>query len=209
VLGGAPTTFVIVFGAIAIAYSLGVALGVLSALQRGRKADVAIAVTVLAANAVPTAVVAVALRSTHASTSLLWATLVVAAGLVAAPTRHQRSALTTTLSSDFVRAAVARGAGPFRTVVFHGLRNSLIPVVTLATLEPPMALGATFVVEHVFALRGLGAMTVEAVGARDTGFLMALSVLLAAVASLAVVVTDVAHALVDPRSRHKLARGRT
>ncbi len=207
---GAPTTFVIVFGAIALAYAVGVALGVASAVLRGRRTDIAIGATVVTANAVPVAIVAVALHeATGGGAGLLWPTLIVAIGLVAAPTRHQRSALSTTLSSDFVRAAVARGASRWRAVVVHGLRNSLVPVVTLATLEPPMALGSAFVVEHVFHLRGLGALTIEAVGQRDTGFLMALSVLLAGVASVAVVLTDIAHAIVDPRTRHKLARGRT
>lgn len=206
---GAPTTFVIVFGAIAIAYTVGVGLGVASAVSRGRRTDIAIATVVLASNAIPTAIVAVALRGVGGGHHLLLPTLVVALGLVAAPTRHQRSALATTLSSDFVRSAVARGASRWRAVVVHGLRNSLVPVVTLATLEPPMALGSAFVVEHVFGLRGLGTLTVEAVSVRDTGFLMALSVLLAGVASIAVVLTDVAHAIVDPRTRHKLARGRT
>ena len=207
---GAPTTFTIVFGAIFIAYAVGVLLGVVSAVSRGRSLDLVTATTVLAAHSVPTALVAVAVsRLCGPTTHLLLPTLVVALGLVAAPTRHQRAALAATLSSDFVRAAVARGAGRWRAVVVHGLRSSLVPVITLATLEPPMALGAAFVVEHVFGLRGLGALTIEAVTTRDTGYLMALSVVLAGIASVAVVITDVAHGLVDPRTRHKLARGRT
>ncbi len=207
---GAPTTFTIVFGAIFIAYAIGVGLGIISAVSRGRNIDLVIATTVLAAYSVPTALVAVAIARMSGPTShLVLPTLIVALGLVATPTRHQRAALAATLSSEFVRSAVARGAGRWRAVVVHGLRSSLVPVITLATLEPPMALGAAFVVEHVFGLRGLGALTIEAVSTRDTGYLMALSVVLAGVASVAVVVTDVAHALVDPRTRHKLARGRT
>ena len=207
---GAPATLAIVFGAISIAYAVGIALGVVSAASRGRKSDVVVTIAVLASYAAPTALVAIVLRRIAGDdTSIVWPMCTVALALVAAPTRHQRSALVTALSTDYVRAAVARGAGRWRAVIVHGLRNALVPVVTLVALEPPVALGATFVAERVFGVRGLGALTVEAVASRDTGFLMILSVLLAGVATVALVFADIAHALVDPRTRHKLGRGRS
>jgi peptide/nickel transport system permease protein len=77
-------------------------------------------------------------------------------GLVAAPTAQQSASLSLALSADHVRAARARGAGRVRAVFVHALRNALLPVGTLATLEGPMALGGAFVVERVFALHGVG-----------------------------------------------------
>jgi peptide/nickel transport system permease protein len=118
---------------------------------------------------------------------------------VAAPSRQQRSALATVLSQDFVRAARARGAGSARALLAHGLRNAVLPVVTLAALEPPMALGGAFVVERVFDLHGLGELTVLAVQARDVSWLMALSIIAAGTAALAVIATDLAYVLIDPR----------
>jgi ABC-type dipeptide/oligopeptide/nickel transport system permease component len=123
----------------------------------------------------------------------------IALSLVAAPTRQQRAALVAVLAQDFVRAARARGAGPARAIAVHGLRNAVLPVVTLAMLEPPMALGGAFVVERVFELHGLGELTLLAVQARDVSWLMAISIGAAAIAALGVIATDLAYVLVDPR----------
>jgi ABC-type dipeptide/oligopeptide/nickel transport system permease component len=118
---------------------------------------------------------------------------------VAAPARQARSALAFVLSKDFVRAAVARGASRTRAVVAHGLRNAMLPVVTLAALEAPIVLGGAFVVERVFGLPGLGEATIRAVAERDTSWLMALSIFTAAGAAVGVIVTDLAYAVIDPR----------
>lgn len=206
---GSKVTLPITFGAIGLAYAAAVVLGSISASRRKTAGDIAIASIVLGAYAVPTAVVAVLVhRVTGSTTSAVPPMLVVALALVAAPTRHQRSALLTALSSDYVRAARARGASQLRALLVHGLRTALVPVVTLATLEPPIALGASFVAERVFGVRGLGTMTIEAVQVRDVDFLMGLAILFASIATVLVVVADVGHALLDPRMRHRLTRGR-
>ncbi len=197
----APVTLVILFGAIALAYGAAIALGSLSAAYRNRPLDLGIACGVLGLYAVPTAVVAVVVaRATGAPpASLLAPTLVLALALVAAPTREQRSALASVLSQDFVRAALARGAGRPRAVLVHGLRNALLPIATLIALEPPMALGGAFVVERVFGLEGIGEATIRAVQVRDQSWLMALSIFAAATAALGVLAADLAYVLVDPR----------
>jgi peptide/nickel transport system permease protein len=84
-------------------------------------------------------------------------------------------------------------------VLFHGLRNALLPMATLAALEGPMALGGAFVVERVFDLPGLGDATIRAVQRRDISWLMALSMCAAALSAIFVVLTDVAYALIDHR----------
>lgn len=206
---GAKVTLPITFGAILVAYSAAIVLGSIAAMRRKTASDIAIAAVVLGAYAVPTAVIAVLVhRFTGSTTSSLPPILVVAVALVAAPTRHQRSGLLNALSSDYARAARARGATQLRTLLVHGFRTALVPVVTLATLEPPIALGASFVAERIFGVRGLGAMTIDAVMVRDVDFLMGLAMLFASIATALVVVADVGHALLDPRMRHRLTRGR-
>lgn len=196
----APVTLTLLFGAIALAYLVAIPLGALSAAYRGGRVDLAIACAVLGLFAVPTAVVAVLVARVGAGHGgLLVPTIVLALGLVAAPTRQQRSALASALAQDYVRAAIARGAGPVRTTVVHGLRNAILPVATLAALEPPLALGGAFVVERVFGLRGLGEVTIEAVQTRDIGWLMVISILAATLAAVAVVATDLVYALADRR----------
>ncbi|WP_438019264.1 ABC transporter permease subunit [Sorangium sp. So ce315] len=196
----APVTLTLVFGAIALAYAVAVPLGALSAASRGRRSDSAIAAAVLTLAVLPTAVVAVAAALlSGGARSLLLPTCLIALSLIAAPTRQQRAALVAVLTQDFIRAARARGAGAARAIAVHGLRNSVLPVVTLAVLEPPMALGGAFVVERVFELHGLGELTLLAVQARDVSWLMAISIGAAGIAALGVIATDLAYVLVDPR----------
>jgi peptide/nickel transport system permease protein len=206
----APITLFLVFGALAMAYALGIVLGSVSAASRGRKTDLAVAVVVLALYAAPTAVVAVlvARATDQRADSILLPTLVLALGLLAAPTRQQRASLANVMSQDYIRTAIAKGASRTRAVVIHGLRNALLPVVTLATLEAPFALGGAFVVEHVFELPGLGDATILAVEQRDISWLMAISIFAAAVAAVGVIATELSYAAIDPRLKLLVLSGR-
>jgi ABC-type dipeptide/oligopeptide/nickel transport system permease component len=78
--------------------------------------------------------------------------------------------------------------------------------VTLAALEPPLALGGAFVVERAFDLHGLGEAMIRAVSERDTSWLMAISICAAAMAACFVILTDLAYILLDPRLSQGITR---
>jgi ABC-type dipeptide/oligopeptide/nickel transport system permease component len=168
---------------------------------RGHRVDIAIACTVVGLYAIPTAVIAVLVRLLVGSTGprIVYAVITLALALVAAPTGQQRSAMASVIAQDHVAAAIARGAGRARALIVHVLRNALLPVVTLATLEAPMALGGAFVVEHVFDLHGVGEATIRAVQDRDINWLMAISLVAAGLSAVFVVLTDVAYMVIDHR----------
>lgn len=193
-----PVTLAIVFGAIALAYTLAVPIGAIGATLRGKRVDNAIMIAILVLYATPTAVIAVLVKRAFGGGTLA-AVAILAAALVAAPAAQQRAALTEALSQDYVRAAVARGAGRSRAVLVHALRNALFPIATLATLEGPMALGGAFVVERVLSLRGVGELTMVAVQQRDIAWLMAISMSAALIAAVFVVLADLAYVAADPR----------
>lgn len=193
-----PTTLLVVFGAIALAYTIAVPIGAISAARRGRRVDLVLTLSVLALYATPTAVLAVLARGIAGGRAPL-AMLILAPALIAAPAAQQRSSLGLALSQDYVRAAIARGASTTRAVLVHGLRNALLPVATLATLEGPMALGGAFVVERVLSLRGVGELTILAVQKRDIAWLMAISMSASLIAAVFVVAADLAYVAVDPR----------
>jgi ABC-type dipeptide/oligopeptide/nickel transport system permease component len=195
----APITLTLCLGAIALAYVLSILLGVVSAVHRKNHWGFAIGWGVLGLFATPVAVVAVLVIGIRPAPELIVAIVLLAAGLMAAPTHQVRSALIAALSGDVVRAAIARGASPMGAAVSHGLRGALATVVTLAALETPLALGGAFVLEYVFKLKGLGEATVRAVETRDISWLMAISLILATIAAIGVMVTDLVHAAVDPR----------
>ncbi|MBK8258552.1 MAG: ABC transporter permease subunit [Polyangiaceae bacterium] len=189
----------IVFGAIALAYSIAIPLGVVAAATRRRVMDLGVVTFVLALYALPTAVISVLVANIGGTGSLVVPTMILALSLVAAPAGQQRAALLGALYADHIVAARARGAGLLRVVLVHGLRHAIVPTATLTALEAPMALGGAFVVERVFSLYGLGEATIVAVEQRDIPWLMALSFFAAAAAAIGVFLTDMVYAVADPR----------
>lgn len=116
-------------------------------------------------------------------------------------TRHVKSAMRETLAQDFVRALRARGI-PERAVVYrHGLRNSLLPVVTLLGQALPHLIGGSVVIERVFGIPGMGLLAFDAVANRDHPVVMGVATLAALVTMASVLVSDLLYAWADPRIR--------
>lgn len=93
--------------------------------------------------------------------------LSIALVLTAVVARHQRAAMDGVRDREFIRAARARGVPELRIFVRHALRNSLVPVLTLAGVVLPSVLGGSVLVESVFSWPGMGLATIDAVLSRD------------------------------------------
>ncbi len=129
-------------------------------------------------------------------------TLTLAASAVAEVTRQLRSSLQDVLDSDFVRTARAKGVGEGVVVGKHALRNAMIPIVSVAALTVNRIIGATVVVESVFALPGLGRMNLESVLNRDFPMLQGAVLLMALIVIAINLLADLAYGWVDPRIRY-------
>ena len=130
-------------------------------------------------------------------------TITLGASAIAEVTRQLRSGLLDTLATDYIRTARAKGLGEQAVVSRHALRNALIPLVTIAALTVNRIIGATVVVESIFALPGLGRLNLESVLNRDFPTLQG-SVLVMALIVIAInLVSDVAYGVVDPRIRYR------
>jgi len=115
--------------------------------------------------------------------------------------RHTRSAMLQVLSSDYVRTARAKGVGERAVVLKHALRNALIPIVTLGTLELGTLLSGAVLTEQVFTIPGFGKLIVDAVFNRDYAVVQGV-VLFTATAYITLnLLADVAYVLIDPRIR--------
>jgi peptide/nickel transport system permease protein len=206
-LSRARITLTVLLLGMALAYLLAIPLGSISAWYRGRGADRIVAAVVLVPYAASPAVLAlVAVRiGAPFSSPMLVAVIVLGLVMLADPVRHQRAELLPVLAQEYVRASIARGAGPVRTLLVHGPRNAMLPVATRAALELPVAVTAVFVIEKVLGLAGLGEATLDAVTRHDTGWLMALALAGSVFAVVTLVVSDVAYALLDPRLRSAIA----
>lgn len=116
--------------------------------------------------------------------------------------RMTRSTVLEVLREDYVRTARAKGLRERLVVARHALRNALLPVVTVVSLEFAFLIGGLVVTEQVFNLNGIGKLLVDAVTHRDYPLIQALVVLLAAVFVLVNFVVDLVYVVLDPRIRY-------
>ncbi len=115
--------------------------------------------------------------------------------------RLMRGELVDTLSLDHVRTARAKGLSPTRVLWVHGVRNALIPVVTLIGLDLPLLVSGAIVTEEIFAWPGLGKLALESVVAMDAPIVVGLVVVISVAVQLGNVTADLATAWLDPRAR--------
>jgi peptide/nickel transport system permease protein len=115
--------------------------------------------------------------------------------------RVLRSSLIDTLSADFIRTARAKGLSRTQALWRHGLRNALIPVLTIIGLQFSFLLAGAIIIEQVFYLPGLGRLIFQAITQRDLIVVESVVMLLVFAVIMVNFLTDLAYALVDPRLR--------
>lgn len=115
--------------------------------------------------------------------------------------RMMRGSMLETLGSDYMRTAKAKGLSERKIVVGHGLRNAMLPVVTLLGLDLGIMIGAAVLTETVFSWPGLGSSIADAVTDRDLPVVLGLTLAVVVVYSLINLVVDVSYAWFDPRVR--------
>jgi peptide/nickel transport system permease protein len=134
---------------------------------------------------------------------LIWPALAVGYRYSAMATRMTRSAVLEVLREDFIRTARAKGLWESAVVAKHGLRNALLPVVTVVGLEFAFLIGGLVVTEQVFNLNGIGMLFVESITRRDYTMTQALVLLAAFAFILTNFVIDLFNAWLDPRIRYQ------
>jgi peptide/nickel transport system permease protein len=115
--------------------------------------------------------------------------------------RHTRSAMLTALEQDYVRTARAKGLVEFTVVIRHALRNALVPVVTLGALELGQLLSGAVLTEQVFSIPGFGKMIVDAVFNRDYPVVQGVVLVTATVYVTLNLLADVLYVMINPRLR--------
>src|SRR3989441_4571503 len=134
---------------------------------------------------------------------LVMPSIVLAAFYSARVARLTRSAVLDVLGEEYILTARAKGLGAGRVIGQHTLRNSAIPIVTLAGLEVGQVLGGAVVTETIFAWPGLGRLTVQALLNRDFPLVMAAVSFTSIVYTLMNLVVDLLYGWLDPRVRSR------
>lgn len=130
---------------------------------------------------------------------LIWPAVVVGYRYSAVATRMTRSSVLEVLREDYVRTARAKGLKETLVIVRHALRNSLLPVVTVLSLEFAFLFGGLVVTEQVFNVNGLGKLLVDAVAQRDYTLVQALVLIFAFLFVFVNFVVDLIYGVLDPR----------
>jgi ABC-type dipeptide/oligopeptide/nickel transport system permease component len=117
--------------------------------------------------------------------------------------RITRSSLLEVMGKDYVRTARAKGAPESRVVSRHGLRNSLLPVVTIIGLSLGGLLGGAVLTETIFGLAGIGTALFDAITGRDYAVVQGFTVVIAAGYVIVNLLVDISYGYLDPRVRVK------
>jgi peptide/nickel transport system permease protein len=133
---------------------------------------------------------------------LIWPALAVGYRYSAVTMRMTRSSVLEVLREDYVRTARAKGLAERLVLVRHAVRNALLPVVTVISLEFAFLIGGLVVTEQVFNLNGIGHLLVDAVAHRDYTLIQAVVLLLAAIFVFVNFIVDMLYAVFDPRIRY-------
>ena len=114
-----------------------------------------------------------------------------------------RSSMLEVLSKDFIRTAKAKGLDKYRVIFKHALKNALNPVVTAISGWLASLMAGAFFVEHIFNWKGIGSETINAVQFLDLPIIMAMTLLVALVFIIVNILVDVLYSALDPRVRLK------
>jgi peptide/nickel transport system permease protein len=116
--------------------------------------------------------------------------------------RMTRASMLEVLQEDYIRTAYAKGARSWSIVVRHALKNAALPVVTIIGVGFALLIGGAVVTESVYALPGLGRLTVDAILHRDYPVIQGMILVVSAMYVMVNLLIDLAYAFLDPRIRY-------
>ncbi len=207
-----PSTVKLAFGGTLIMVGLGVPIGIISAVKQYSIVDYISLVSALLLTSMPPfwfglmlllffSLKLDLLPATGVDTPIhfILPCVTLAASMMASLVRMTRSNMLEVIRQDYIRTARAKGATE-RTVIWkHALRNALLPVITIIGLNFGGLLGGTMIIESVFAMPGLGTLTIQSVRAKDTPTVMASILFVAIMAGFINLIVDITYAYIDPR----------
>ncbi len=207
-----PLTLQLMGSALLFSIVLGVAMGVLGALRHNTIVDYIVTVQALFWRSIPSFWLGVmfllifALRlgwfpigGYDGFEYLILPALVLGLRLQAIIARLTRSSMLNVLNKDYIKTAKTKGLSNNIVIIKHGLRNALIPVVTVIALRLPWLFSGAMITESVFSLPGMGRLIVEGVRMRDFPVIQGAVLLISLTAIIANLLADITYTYVDPR----------
>jgi peptide/nickel transport system permease protein len=221
-----PATLLLTGSAFLVALFAGILLGTLAGIRAGKWSDTLLTVVSLLLYAMPVFWLGLMLvllfsvqlnwlpafgyvtigvpmtameRALDIGKHLLLPGLSLAAVYLAIYARLMRTSVIEVMHQDFIKTARAKGLKQGRIIVYHVLRNAILPVVTVAGMQAGALVGGAVVVETVFAWPGLGRLIYDAVLQRDYPVMLGIFLVMSVIVIVLNLVTDVIYRMVDPR----------
>jgi peptide/nickel transport system permease protein len=214
-----PQSAALLLSTMTLTIVVGVPFGILAAIWRQRLRGKVVLFTAFLAYTIPNFVLAILLMLTFSAVlrvlpstgsatpaHYIMPTIALAAYFIAALVRYTRNAMLDVLSQDYMRTARAKGLSERAVILRHGLRNALIPVITVLGLQVTTLVSGAVVIETVFAWNGIGDLLVNATLFRDYPVLEFGVVVVATGVVLINVLVDIAYTAIDPRVKITGAR---
>lgn len=210
-----PRTLELMAIGLTISYSIGIPLGILSALRQNSVADRGVMVFTLIAYAMPSFWLGILLMLLFAVklhwlplggavggfASIILPTVTLGLGNSALTTRMMRSSMLEVMRMDYITQLRSRGL-PEREVIFkHGLKNAILPVITVIGLDIGWFVGGAVVVETIFSWPGIGRLVYESILRDDFPVVQGCILILAMFVVAGNLIADILYAIADPRVR--------
>jgi peptide/nickel transport system permease protein len=209
-----PNTLQLLLYALTLTICVGIPLGVVSAVWQYSLLDKATLIFALTFLSIPSFFLALIVQIIF-SLNLRWLpvtgvqsfkhfilpSIVLAVSRIATQVRMTRSSMLDVIQQDYIRTAYAKGSNKTRTIIYHALRNGLLPVVTSIGNSVGGIVSGAVTVETIFAIPGLGSMLVNAVRMKDIPMVMGPIIFIALLVCVINMLVDMLYAFIDPRVR--------
>lgn len=212
--GSFPYSFDLGIRSLVFAISFGLVLGIVAALNRGKKLDFLCILVAIIGTSVPDFIMGSILQYFF---GIKWGLLPVAQYqgfrytilpsiaigfyTLASVSRLMRAGMLEVVEQDYIKTAKAKGLSKVRITWKHQIRNAVMPVVTMLGPVVAAVLTGTFVIETLFAIPGMGKYYVESVQMQDYTMILGMTVFYGAFLVVANMIVDIVYGLIDPRVR--------
>lgn len=213
-----PATLLLAASAITLTIIIAIPLGTIAAVKKETWIDGLVSVLGVLGQSMPTFWIGIMLISFLASrvdwlpisgygtfANLVLPTITLAFAQIALISRLTRSSVLDVLSQDYMRTARSKGVSDARVIFGHGLRNAVLPVMTMLGLQLGALLGGAVITEAVFGWPGIGSLLISSIGSRDYPVVQVIILLSATIFIAVNLVLDLLYGVLDPRI--KLQRG--
>lgn len=214
-----PNTLILASFAMLIAVGVSIPLGIISAVNHNTLKDTVAMVMALIGLSMPNFWLGLLLIMLFSLTlgwlpsggygglsSIILPAFTVGIGLAAFMTRTTRSSMLEVIRQDYLKMARAKGVSERKVITKHALKNALIPIITVFSVQFSNALGGSVLAETVFAWPGVGRLVVDAIDQRDIPTVTGALVMTTLLVSIANLLVDIVYAYVDPRIKSQYTK---